>query len=161
MSSVDRPVAPVIEPGHDYASVTDKIASIVVTRRTPRGWLFGATIAFMIRQIARRRQSLSINLPKIMFLISVCTLHIFVCYHPATLTAPLLGFGAMVTIFHDIQYHAIVWYYQKNRMAKAGDEARGKYGFAARLGRSFPMTTHRITTPSVRLCWPLPSVSPR
>jgi Ni/Fe-hydrogenase subunit HybB-like protein len=40
----DRP--PVIEPGHSFASVTDHISSIVLTRRTPRGWYFGFAIAF-------------------------------------------------------------------------------------------------------------------
>jgi Ni/Fe-hydrogenase subunit HybB-like protein len=40
----DRP--PIIEPGHSFASVTDHISSIVLTRRTPRGWYFGFAIAF-------------------------------------------------------------------------------------------------------------------
>src|SRR4051812_367025 len=37
--------APVIGPGHTYGSVTDKISAIVLTRRTPRGWLIGFGIA--------------------------------------------------------------------------------------------------------------------
>jgi Ni/Fe-hydrogenase subunit HybB-like protein len=37
---------PVIEPGHTFATVTDKISSIVLTRRTPKGWLFGFAISF-------------------------------------------------------------------------------------------------------------------
>jgi Ni/Fe-hydrogenase subunit HybB-like protein len=40
----DRP--PIIEPGHSFASVTDQISSIVLTRGTPRGWYFGFAIAF-------------------------------------------------------------------------------------------------------------------
>jgi len=39
----DRP--PVIEPGHDLGTVTDRISSIVLTR-TPRGWFVGFAIAF-------------------------------------------------------------------------------------------------------------------
>ncbi|HSD10811.1 MAG TPA: NrfD/PsrC family molybdoenzyme membrane anchor subunit [Candidatus Binatia bacterium] len=39
---------PVIEPGHSFASVTDHISSIVLTRGTPRGWYFGFAIAFSI-----------------------------------------------------------------------------------------------------------------
>jgi molybdopterin-containing oxidoreductase family membrane subunit len=38
--------APIIEPGHSFASVTDKISSIVLGRRTPRGWWVGFLIAF-------------------------------------------------------------------------------------------------------------------
>src|SRR4029079_13126920 len=30
-----------IEPGHDFGSVTDKISSIVLQRRTPAGWFIG------------------------------------------------------------------------------------------------------------------------
>jgi molybdopterin-containing oxidoreductase family membrane subunit len=40
--------APVIEPGHTYASVTDKISSLVLTRKTPLGWFIGFAVAFSI-----------------------------------------------------------------------------------------------------------------
>ena len=40
--------APVIEPGHTFASITDKISTIVLTRRTPRGWFFGFAAAFAV-----------------------------------------------------------------------------------------------------------------
>jgi Ni/Fe-hydrogenase subunit HybB-like protein len=46
MASAQNP--PVIEPGHTYASVTDKISSIVLTRRTTKGWYFGFLIAFAL-----------------------------------------------------------------------------------------------------------------
>lgn len=37
---------PVIAPGHTFVSVTDRISSIVLTRRTPMGWFVGAAVAF-------------------------------------------------------------------------------------------------------------------
>src|SRR3954453_20577230 len=37
-----------LAPGHTYASVTDKISSIVLTRKTPVGWLVGLGIAFAV-----------------------------------------------------------------------------------------------------------------
>ena len=40
--------APVIEPGHTFATVTDKISSIVLTRPTSVGWLFGFGVAFLV-----------------------------------------------------------------------------------------------------------------
>ena len=40
--------APVIEPCHTFASITDKISTIVLTRRTPRGWFFGFAAAFAV-----------------------------------------------------------------------------------------------------------------
>jgi Ni/Fe-hydrogenase subunit HybB-like protein len=40
--------APVIEPGHTFASVTDKISAIVLTRRTPWFWYLGFGLSFML-----------------------------------------------------------------------------------------------------------------
>jgi len=40
--------APVIEPGYTLASVGDKIGRIVLTRQTPRSWLAGFAIAFLL-----------------------------------------------------------------------------------------------------------------
>ena len=48
MSSEPRVVHPVIGPGHTFGSVTDKIASIVLTKKTPLGWFFGFAIAFSL-----------------------------------------------------------------------------------------------------------------
>ena len=41
-------VPPVIAPGHTFGSVTDKISSIVLTRKTPLGWWLGFLVAFAI-----------------------------------------------------------------------------------------------------------------
>jgi molybdopterin-containing oxidoreductase family membrane subunit len=40
--------APVIGPGYTYASVTDKISAIVLTTRTPRIWIVGFGISFLL-----------------------------------------------------------------------------------------------------------------
>src|SRR5258708_16074632 len=42
----EQPVSPVLEPGHTYASVTDKISAIVLTRPTSLGWVAGFALAF-------------------------------------------------------------------------------------------------------------------
>lgn len=39
--------APTIEPGHTFATVTDKISQIVLSRRTPKGWFIGFAISFV------------------------------------------------------------------------------------------------------------------
>ncbi len=39
---------PVIEPGHTYATVTDKISAIVLTGRTPRWWFVGFGLSFAL-----------------------------------------------------------------------------------------------------------------
>src|SRR5438876_12196374 len=42
------PRAPVIGPGHTYASVTDQISAIVLTGRTPRAWLLMFALASVL-----------------------------------------------------------------------------------------------------------------
>ncbi|MGH9575964.1 MAG: NrfD/PsrC family molybdoenzyme membrane anchor subunit, partial [Terriglobales bacterium] len=46
-----RRKAPVIEPGHTFASVTDKISTIVLEQRTSRGWVLGFAIAFLLANL--------------------------------------------------------------------------------------------------------------
>ncbi|HUP64380.1 MAG TPA: NrfD/PsrC family molybdoenzyme membrane anchor subunit [Thermoanaerobaculia bacterium] len=40
--------APTITPGHTFGSITDKISTIVLTRRTPPGWFIGFGVAFLL-----------------------------------------------------------------------------------------------------------------
>jgi molybdopterin-containing oxidoreductase family membrane subunit len=50
-SAVKPPVEsppPVLEPGYTFASVSDKISAIVLTRKVGRGWFFAFGIAFML-----------------------------------------------------------------------------------------------------------------
>lgn len=42
--------APVIQPGHTFASITNKVASIVLRRPVTNGWLLGMAICFIILQ---------------------------------------------------------------------------------------------------------------
>jgi len=39
---------PVIEPGHTFETVTDRISDIVTEKRTPAGWFLGFGIAFLL-----------------------------------------------------------------------------------------------------------------
>jgi len=45
---VENRRAPVIEPGHTFASVTDKISSIVLTRPATTGWFVGFGAMFLV-----------------------------------------------------------------------------------------------------------------
>jgi Ni/Fe-hydrogenase subunit HybB-like protein len=51
----NRPVVPsgseVIAPGHTFATVTDKISSIVLARKTPIGWWIGFLLSFAIANV--------------------------------------------------------------------------------------------------------------
>ena len=46
--TVDAERAPVIEPGHTFGTVTEKISAIVLTRPASNGWFLGFGIAFML-----------------------------------------------------------------------------------------------------------------
>ncbi len=47
-AEIERAEIPVIGPGHTYASVTDKISSIVLGRGTSRGWYIGFALVFSL-----------------------------------------------------------------------------------------------------------------
>ncbi len=47
-ASVEVEQAPLIGPDYTYASVTDKISAIVLTRHAPRAWMVGLGIAFLL-----------------------------------------------------------------------------------------------------------------
>jgi molybdopterin-containing oxidoreductase family membrane subunit len=42
------PRPPVIQPGHTFATVTDKIAALTLSRKTPRGWYLGFAFSFCL-----------------------------------------------------------------------------------------------------------------
>lgn len=42
---------PVIAPGHSFATVTDKISSIVLTQKTPKAWWAGFGLAFLLSMV--------------------------------------------------------------------------------------------------------------
>jgi hypothetical protein len=97
---------------------------------TAAAWLITALAAlFVARQIALARAGEPVNVAKCLFLLAVVPLHVFVAWHPATLATGLIGFAAFVTIYHDLQYHAIVWHAQQMKLAKAEDPS--KHGLSA------------------------------
>ncbi|MGH7823998.1 MAG: NrfD/PsrC family molybdoenzyme membrane anchor subunit [Candidatus Binatia bacterium] len=46
-----EPAAPLVAPGHTFASITEKISSIVLTRPTGFGWIVGFAAAFLLVMI--------------------------------------------------------------------------------------------------------------
>lgn len=77
-----------------------------------------ATAAFALRQLQRLRASQPLNLPKILLLAAVIPLH--------WLTFAFMSWRAAVptiTIAHNLQYHALVWFHNRN---KYGDPVAGR-----------------------------------
>ena len=50
--------APVIRPGHTFASLTEKIGGIVLKRPIMGGWIFGMFICFVSSGVIRSTASL-------------------------------------------------------------------------------------------------------
>jgi molybdopterin-containing oxidoreductase family membrane subunit len=48
MAADPRAEHPIVGPGHTFATVTDKIASLVLTRKTPVAWFLGFAVAFAL-----------------------------------------------------------------------------------------------------------------
>lgn len=94
------------------------------------------TLLFIARQWQRRQAGLPLNIPKILFFAALIPLYAYINYSPAVTTAPLIAFGAFVTIWHDVQYHTIVWFYSRNRYHKPGVDTK-KYGLAVKLSKNF------------------------
>jgi hypothetical protein len=85
-----------------------------------------ATLVYVARQWSKWRQGLSLNWPKqVLFLAAIP-----VNYLLFRSSMPLLGVYAAATIFHNIQYHRLVWFYNQNKYGQEPRQAR-KYGFAA------------------------------
>jgi hypothetical protein len=79
-----------------------------------------ATAAVWIgRQIARHHRQVPANLPKLLLFAGVFPLH--------WLTFAYMGWQAAVptvTIVHNLQYHALIWFYSRNRYTVDGAEVR-------------------------------------
>src|SRR6202161_1128678 len=52
-TTTDLDRAPVIEPGHTFGTVTEKISAIVLTRPASNGWFIGFGIAFLMTMMMR------------------------------------------------------------------------------------------------------------
>jgi hypothetical protein len=87
------------------------------------------------RQFVLARRGVPLNLPKLLYLAAVIPFYALVCYHPATRSAPLLGFVAFVTISHDIHYQALVWFHHRNRYHGPGIDPRA-FGLASLVSRN-------------------------
>jgi molybdopterin-containing oxidoreductase family membrane subunit len=46
-----RELPPVIQPGHTFGTVTDKISAVVLTQPTPRAWFLGFAVGFLLLQL--------------------------------------------------------------------------------------------------------------
>ncbi len=89
-------------------------------------------IFYFIRTCFTRR----VNLPKNLFLAACVPLHLLIFLHPYISTrVDLRMFAVFVTFYHNIQYHGIVWFYNRNRYG--ADDGGRRFGLASLVSRNF------------------------
>jgi len=90
--------------------------------------LFGLlliTVVYVARQFTKWRTGLPLNAPKLLLFAAAIPIN----YLLFRSHMPLLGVYAAVTIFHNVQYHRLVWFYNQNKYGHAPERAR-KFGLA-------------------------------
>jgi len=101
--------------------------------------VFSAFIVSLVLLIGRQAQRLylrlSINAPKLLLLAACVPMHWIVLrfLEPFPPTAGALAAVATLTIYHNIQYHRIIWFHNRNKYNRAG---AGRYGAASVINRS-------------------------
>lgn len=82
-------------------------------------------VLYVARQLKKLRSGLPLNWPKQILLLCAVPIN----YLLFRSSMPLLGVYAAATIFHNIQYHRLVWFYNQNKYGRQPQQAR-KYGLA-------------------------------
>lgn len=78
-----------------------------------------------------------VNLPKVLLFAAYVPLHLLLLLYPTVVGRyDILLFNAVITLPHNVQYLAIVWFHNKNRYH--GPDARERYGVAASVSATLP-----------------------
>jgi hypothetical protein len=91
---------------------------------------------FAARQVQRWRAGAGINGPKVLLLAAALGLSGLLFSPPVVARIEFLMVAAVVTAFHNIQYHGIVWFYHRNRYHTPGAD-RAAFGLAPRVSQRF------------------------
>ncbi|MEA1882876.1 MAG: hypothetical protein U9N31_10825 [Candidatus Marinimicrobia bacterium] len=106
--------------------ITDLINIIVI----------GAILVYIFKEFQGYRQGRALNLPKSLFLLSCVPLHLVIFMHPVVSTqVDIRLFAVFVTFYHNIQYHGIIWFYNRNRYGR--DKGGEQFGLASKVSRNF------------------------
>jgi hypothetical protein len=97
--------------------------------------LIAAALAlYVVKEFYNTKQGRPWNLPKNLFLAACVPLHLLIFLHPYISTnLPIRLFVVFVTFYHNVQYHGIVWFYNRNRYQKSGE----KFGPANWINKNF------------------------
>lgn len=113
-------------------------------------WLvIGVTwLVFVGRQVVLRVDGHPINLPKVLFLVSVVASYVCVVSYTPGYVLPLLFWTGCITIAHNFQYQAIVWFFHRNRLRSGVPIGTG---WSAKVRSSLPLYLLAATATGVGL----------
>ncbi|MFY9608308.1 MAG: hypothetical protein WAU45_06785 [Blastocatellia bacterium] len=104
---------------------------------TPVFWAFFISLVLFVGRQCRRLYSRQpLNVPKLLLLAACLPMHWIVlrCLEPVQPpAAAALAAVATLTIYHNIQYHRIIWFHNRNKYTR-GDAS--KYGAAAVINKN-------------------------
>lgn len=89
------------------------------------------TLAWLFAQIRRAFARLPLNVPKYLLFLAAIPMHWAVLLTPMRYKP--IAIIAMLTIYHNLQYHRLVWFY--NKKYSRGDDRRTRYGAAEIISR--------------------------
>ena len=90
--------------------------------------------AWLVRQIQRGVQGLSLNLPKYLLLAAAIPMHWVVLLTP--MQHKTIAIVAILTIYHNLQYHRLIWFHNKKYTTRDGTWDRGRPARIEREARS-------------------------
>jgi hypothetical protein len=89
------------------------------------------TVAWLCRQAQRALRGDSYNLPKYLLLAAAIPMHWVVLMTP--MPHKPIAIVAILTIYHNLQYHRLIWFHNKKYAGGAG--GRERYGAAELISR--------------------------
>ncbi len=98
--------------------------------------VLGVVVLFAARQWGRWRAGLGVNGPKVLLLGMALGLAALTFSPYVTARVQFIMFAVVVTAFHNVQYHGVVWFYHRNRYHGPGVDP-APFGLAPSLSRRF------------------------
>jgi len=89
------------------------------------------TVAWLLRQAQRALRGALLNLPKYLLLAAAIPMHWAVLMTP--MPHKTIAIVAILTIYHNLQYHRLIWFHNKKYTRDA--DGRERYGAAELISR--------------------------
>ncbi|MES2643264.1 MAG: hypothetical protein V4850_27520 [Myxococcota bacterium] len=115
------------------------------------GLTAAVSLGWGLRVLSARRAGRASSGPKVAYLALVLAWTAIVLSPPIANRLPIGGITIAVTAWHNVQYHALVWHYKRNRYRTEP----AAHGWAAVVGRSF--LTYALVGIAFTLAYRLPN----